>query len=108
LAAKVAKTHGGSTPVKTAAPKPLAGGTLRPLAKKKSTFMGSTSNLPIADQSTDDKKKGAADKEVLVDPDDTDKKPLLNMEPDVKFSLEKSKCLRMVDIRYARNPQGGD
>jgi hypothetical protein len=108
LAAKVVKTHGVSTPVKTAAPKPPVDGTLWPLAKKKSTFMGSTSNQPIADQSTNDKKKGAADKEVLVDPDDTDKKPHLNMEPDVKFSPKKSRCLHMADIRYASDPQGGD
>jgi hypothetical protein len=41
--------------------------------------VGSTSNQPIADQPTDDKKKGAADKEVLVDPDDTDKKFCLSI-----------------------------
>jgi hypothetical protein len=44
LAAKVAKTHGGSTPVRTATPKAPAGGTLWPPAEKKSTFVGSTSN----------------------------------------------------------------
>jgi hypothetical protein len=36
--------------------------------------MGSTSNQPAVDQATDDKKKGATDKEVSVDPDDIDKK----------------------------------
>jgi hypothetical protein len=84
LAAKVAKAHGGSTSVRTAAPRPPAGGTLQSLVEKKSTFMGSTSNQPIADQPMDDKKKGATDKEVLVDPDDTDKKLRLSMELDVK------------------------
>jgi hypothetical protein len=32
----------------------------------------------------DDKKKGATDKEVVVDPDDTDKKLRLNAELDAK------------------------
>jgi hypothetical protein len=84
LDAKVAKTHGGSTPVRPAAPKPLSGGTLWPPVEKKRTFVSSTSNQPIADQPTDDKKKGAADKEVLVDPDDTDKKFCLSIELDTK------------------------
>jgi hypothetical protein len=80
LAAKVVKTHGGSTPVRTAAPKAPIGGTLRPPAEKKSTFVGSTSNQHTVDQPTDDKKKGATDKEVAVDPDDADKKLHLNTE----------------------------
>jgi hypothetical protein len=80
LAAKVAKTHRGSTPVKIEAPKPSTGSTLWPLAEKKSTFMGSTSNQHTTDQPVDDKKKGATDKEVLVDPDDADKKLHLSME----------------------------
>jgi hypothetical protein len=84
LAAKVAKTHGGSTPVRTAAPKALAGGTLQPPAEKKSTFMGFTSNQHTADQPTDDKKKGASDKEVTVDPNNTDKKLRLSTELDDK------------------------
>jgi hypothetical protein len=46
--------------------------------------MGSTSNQPITDQPMDDKKKGAADKEVTVDPDDTDQKLRLSTELDVK------------------------
>jgi hypothetical protein len=49
LAAKVAKTHGGSTLVRTVMPKPPTGGTLRSLEEKKSTFMGSTSNQPTTD-----------------------------------------------------------
>jgi hypothetical protein len=84
LAAKVAKTYGGSTPVRPAAPKPPTGGTLWPSAEKKSTFVGSTSNQPATDQTADDKKKGATDKEVAVDPDDTDKKLRLNAELDAK------------------------
>jgi hypothetical protein len=84
LAVKVAKAHGGSTLVRSATPKPPAGGTLQPPAEKKSTFMGSTSNQPITDQLADDKKKGATDMEVLVDPDDTSKKLHLSTELDVK------------------------
>jgi hypothetical protein len=87
LAVKVAKAHTGSTLVITAAPKPPADSTLRPPAEKKSTFMGSTSNQPIVDQPVDDKKKGAADKEVLVDPNDTNKKLHLSTELDVKLEL---------------------
>jgi hypothetical protein len=84
LAMKVAKAHGGSTPIRTAAPKPPAAGTLRPPAEKKSTFVGSTSNQPIADQLVDDKKKGAADMKVVVDPDDTDKKLRLSTKLEAK------------------------
>jgi hypothetical protein len=87
LAAKVAKTHGESTPIRTVAPKLPTGGTLRPPAEKKSTFVGSTSHQPTTDQVVDDKKKGAADKEVAVDPDDTEKKLRLSMELGVKQEL---------------------
>jgi hypothetical protein len=46
--------------------------------------MGSTSNQHITDQPTGNKKKGATDKEVVVDPDDTDKKLHLSMKLEVK------------------------
>jgi hypothetical protein len=59
LVAKVAKTHGGSTPVRIVVPKPPTGSTLWLPAEKKSTFMGSTSNQPTAGQTADGKKKGA-------------------------------------------------
>jgi hypothetical protein len=84
LAAKVAKTHRGSTPIRTTKPQQPTGGTLRPPAEKRSTFVGSTSNQPIADQTTDDKNKGATDKKVVIDPDDTNKKLRLSMELDAK------------------------
>jgi hypothetical protein len=84
LAAKVAKAHGGSTPIRIAAPKPPAVGTHQPPIEKKSTFVGSTSNQPIADQPVDDKKKGAIDKEVAVDPDDTNKKLCLSTDLEAK------------------------
>jgi hypothetical protein len=114
LAAKVTKTQGGSTPIRLVAPKPLADGTLRPPGEKKSTFVGSTSNQPVTDQSIDDKKKGATDKEVAVDPDDTDK--MLRISTEIgqirtharHFSSRKYGCLHMADIRYAQDPRGGD
>jgi hypothetical protein len=84
LATKVAKTHGGSTPVRIVAPKPPTDCTLQPPAKKKSTFIGSKSHQPTTDQVVDDKKKGAADKEVAVDPDDAEKKLRLSTELDAK------------------------
>jgi hypothetical protein len=54
------------------------GGTLQPPAEMKCTFVGSTLNQPITDQPVDDKKKGSTDKEVMVDPDDTEKKLCLS------------------------------
>jgi hypothetical protein len=42
LAMKVAKAHGGSTPVRTAAPKPPVARTLQPPAEKKSIFVGTS------------------------------------------------------------------
>jgi hypothetical protein len=44
--------------------------------------VGATSNQPSAD--LDDKKKGAANKEVVVDPDDTNKKLFLGTELEAK------------------------
>jgi hypothetical protein len=46
--------------------------------------MDSTSNQHTADEPVDDKKKGATDKEVVVGPDDTDKKCHLNTELEAK------------------------
>jgi hypothetical protein len=80
LVAKVAKAHRGSTQIRTAAPKPPVADTHRPPVEKKSTFMGSIPNQHITDQPMDDKKKGAADKEVAVDPDNTNKKLHLSTE----------------------------
>jgi hypothetical protein len=84
LAVKVAKAHRGSTPIKTAVSKPPAAGTHRPPPEKKNTFVGATSNQPSADQAVDDKKKGASDKEVAVDPDDMNKKLRLGTELEAK------------------------
>jgi hypothetical protein len=46
--------------------------------------MGSMSNQPAADQLADDKKNGAIDKEVPVDPNDADKKLRLSTELNTK------------------------
>jgi hypothetical protein len=84
LAVKVAKAQGGSTLIRTTVPKPPATGTHRPPPEKKNTFVGATSNQSSADQAVDDKKKGAADKEVTVDPDDMNKKLCLGTELEAK------------------------
>jgi hypothetical protein len=60
--------------------------------------VGVMSNQPSADQAVDDKKKGAADMEVAVDPDDTNKKLRLGTELNPvphHFSSEKYGCLHM-------------
>jgi hypothetical protein len=54
--------------------KPLTIGTPRPPSAKKGTYGASVSNQPLPDQLADDKKKGADDKEVPVDPSNLDKK----------------------------------
>jgi hypothetical protein len=84
LTTKVAKTRGGSTPVRIAAFKAPAGSTLQPPVEKKSTFVGSILNQHTIDQPMDDKKKGATDKEVVVDPDDIEKKLHLSTELEAK------------------------
>jgi hypothetical protein len=73
-AAKVVKTHGGSTPFKSSAPKPLTISSPRTPLAKKGTYGASTSQQPPTDQQAGDKKKEADDKEVLVDPSNPDKK----------------------------------
>jgi hypothetical protein len=80
LAAKMAKTHGGSTPVKMMMSKPPTSDTPLPPAEKKGTFVGSMSDQLATDQPTDDKKKGATDKDVQVDPNDIGKKLCLSAE----------------------------
>jgi hypothetical protein len=84
LATKVVKTHGGSTLIRTLVSKPPAADTHRPPHEKKNIFVGAMSNQPSADQAVDDKKKGATDKEVAVDLDDTNKKLHLGTELEAK------------------------
>jgi hypothetical protein len=83
----VAKTHGGSTPVRPTMPKPPTGVTLRSPAEKKTTFVGSMLNQPTTEQAADDKKSGATEKEIAIDPNYTDKKLHLNTELDAKKEL---------------------
>jgi hypothetical protein len=80
----MAKTHKGSTPAIMVAPKPPTSGTPRSPVEKKGTFVGSMSNQPAVDQLVDDKKKEDTDKDVQVDPNDTDKKLHLTTELDLK------------------------
>jgi hypothetical protein len=70
----LAKTHGGSTPLKSSAPKPLTFGTPRPPLAKKGTYVASASNQLPVDQPMDDKKKVADDKEIPSDLSNPDKK----------------------------------
>jgi hypothetical protein len=65
-------------------PKPPVGSTPQTHAEKKSIFTGSTSNHSTTDQLADDKKKGATDKDVLVDPHNADKKLSLSTKFDPK------------------------
>jgi hypothetical protein len=72
--AKVAKTQGGSTPLRSSTPKPPTGGTPRTPSPKKGIYMTSASNQLLVDQSVGDKKKGVNNKEILADPSNPDKK----------------------------------
>jgi hypothetical protein len=79
LAAKMAKTHGGSTPAKTTTPRSAVGSTPCPPTAKKGTLVVSTSNQPATDE-----KKGGIDKEISVDLSDADKKLCISTELEVK------------------------
>jgi hypothetical protein len=68
------KTHGDSTSFKSLTPKPPTIGSPRPPSAKKGAYGASTSKQQPADQPTDGKKKEADDKEVPVDPSNSDKK----------------------------------
>jgi hypothetical protein len=79
--AKVAKTQGGSTPLKTSASKSPIGGTPRAPSAKKGTYVASPYTQQPIDQLVDDKKNGTAlpkDKEILADPSNSDKKLWIN------------------------------
>jgi hypothetical protein len=66
--------QGGSTPLRSPAPKPLTIGTPQPPSAKKGTCVASPSNQLAAGQPVDAKKKGADNKEASVDPSNLDKK----------------------------------
>jgi hypothetical protein len=73
-AAKIVSTHNGSTSFKSLAPKPSTVGSPRPPSAKKGMYDASVSNQRSANHPTDVKKKEVDDKEVLVDPNNLDKK----------------------------------
>jgi hypothetical protein len=66
--------HSDSTSFKSPTPKPSTIGSPRPPSAKKGAYGASTSNQQPADQPTDGKKKEVDDKEVPVDPSNSDKK----------------------------------
>jgi hypothetical protein len=84
LAAKIAKTHGGGTPARTVTPGPLAGNTPKTPAAKKSMMVIPISTQRAIDQPVADERKGAADKEIYVDPTDADKKLCIDTELEAK------------------------
>jgi hypothetical protein len=87
LTAKVAKTHRGGTPARMVTLGPLAGNTPKTPAMKKSTTVTPTSTQHATDQLVADERKGAADKEIQVDPSDADKKLRISMELEAKWEL---------------------
>jgi hypothetical protein len=68
------KTHNGSTSIKSPVPKPSVIDSPRPPLAKKGAYGASSSNQQPADQSVDLKKKEVADKEVLDDVNNLEKK----------------------------------
>jgi hypothetical protein len=83
-ATKVAKTHGGSTSLKSLAPKPPMVGSPRPLSAKKGAYGASVSNQQPTDQPADGKKREADDKEVPVDTSNPDEKIRISTSLDAK------------------------
>jgi hypothetical protein len=87
LAVKMARIQQGNTPSRIATPGSAAGGTPRPITSKKGITMASPSNQPAANQLAAEDKKGATNKEVAVDPNNTDKKLRISTELDAKYEL---------------------
>jgi hypothetical protein len=84
LAVKMARIQQGNTPSRVVMPGSATGGTPRPITSKKGITMASPSNQPVANQLAAEDKKGATDKEVTVDPNNTDKKLRISTELDAK------------------------
>jgi hypothetical protein len=80
----MAKTHGGSTPARTVMPRSSVGSTPRSPTIRKGTLVAYTSNQLAADQPVANEKKGAIDKEILMDPSDIDRKLCISAELEVK------------------------
>jgi hypothetical protein len=83
-AAKIAKMHGGSTSMKSPAPKPSTNNSLRSPPSKKGAYGTSTSNQQPANQSVDLKKKEAVDKDVPADLNNSEKKSRVSTGLDIK------------------------
>ena len=80
----MARIQQGNTPSKIVTPGSAAGSTPRPITAKKGITMASPSNQPAVNQLAAEDKKGATDKEVAVDPNNTDKKLRISTELDAK------------------------
>jgi hypothetical protein len=83
--------------------------------QKQSMTVTPVSTQRSTDQLVADERKGATDKEIQVDPNDVDKKTSYQYGARCQigtyarhFSPDKSECVCMADIRYVRDPQGGD
>jgi hypothetical protein len=86
LVVKVAKTHGGGSPIKAVTPGPSVGDTSKmPVAKQKQGMTVTPAPTQrITDQLVADEKKGATDKEIQVDPTNANKKLRISAELDAK------------------------
>jgi hypothetical protein len=84
LAVKMAKILQGNTPSRIATPASAAEGASRPATLTKGTTVASPSNQLVANQLAAEDKKGATDKEVVVDPNHADKKLRISTELDPK------------------------
>jgi hypothetical protein len=84
LAVKMAKIQQGNTTSRIATPGSAAGGTSRPVTSTKDITVASPSTQPAANQLAAEDKKGAADKEVAMDPNNTAKKLRISTELDAK------------------------
>jgi hypothetical protein len=78
------KIQQGDTPSRIAMPGSAAEGASRPATLTKGITVASPSNQPAANQLATEDKKGATDKEVVVDPNHTDKNLHISTELDPK------------------------
>jgi hypothetical protein len=84
LAVKMAKIPQGNTPSRIVTPASAAEGASRPATLTKGITVASPSNQPADNQLAAEDKKGATDKEVVVDPNHADKKLRISTELDPK------------------------
>jgi hypothetical protein len=84
LAVKVSKLNEGGTLIRAVTLGPLAGNTPKTTTTKKSMTVTPTSTQRVTNQLVANERKGAADKEIQVDPSDADKKLRISMELEAK------------------------